>query len=110
MLQGFASHGRDFLYARGAADLKEEGGYGMFCNVYSRMPKHKRQEAETERHYKIGGFFTMNMTEVTSQSRQAVTEILAGAHLHPGAIFVIGCSSSEVLGQRIGTATSLEAA
>ncbi len=52
----------------------------------------------------------MNFEEVTDQSRQAAIEILDGANLKPGSIFVIGCSSSEVLGDQIGTATSMEAA
>jgi uncharacterized protein (TIGR01440 family) len=52
----------------------------------------------------------LNYEEIKEQARQAVTEILEAAHLKKGAIFVIGCSSSEVLGQRIGTATNLDSA
>lgn len=52
----------------------------------------------------------MNFAEVTAQSRQAVIEILDGSGVKEGSIFVIGCSSSEVLGDQIGTATSMEAA
>ncbi len=52
----------------------------------------------------------MNFEQVTNQSRQAVIEILEGAGVKAGSIFVIGCSSSEVLGDQIGTATSMEAA
>lgn len=48
--------------------------------------------------------------DLTAVSRQAVTELLQSAGLHPGDLFVVGCSSSEVLGQRIGSASSLEAA
>ena len=52
----------------------------------------------------------MDFKEITSQSKQAVTEILAGARLTPGSIFVVGCSSSEILGDQIGTATNLDSA
>ena len=52
----------------------------------------------------------MDLKEITTESRQAVTEILEGAKLNPGDIFVIGCSSSEILGSQIGTATNLDSA
>ncbi len=52
----------------------------------------------------------MDLTEITAQSRQAVEELLNVAHIKEGAIFVIGCSSSEILGDQIGTATNLESA
>ena len=48
--------------------------------------------------------------EITSQARQAVTELLEQAKLRPGKILVIGCSSSEMVGGRIGKDSSLEAA
>lgn len=47
---------------------------------------------------------------ITTQARQAVTELLDAANLSTGDIFVVGCSSSEVLGGHIGKASSLEAA
>ncbi len=52
----------------------------------------------------------MNYEEITNQCKQAVTEILQAANLKEDSIFVIGCSSSEILGDQIGTATSIEAA
>ncbi|MBP3196333.1 MAG: DUF436 family protein, partial [Butyrivibrio sp.] len=52
----------------------------------------------------------MDLSEVTSQARQAVSEILEGARLKEGSIFVIGCSSSEILGDQIGTATNRDSA
>ncbi|MBQ7614562.1 MAG: TIGR01440 family protein [Butyrivibrio sp.] len=52
----------------------------------------------------------MNYSEVKTQAMQAVTEILEGAKLSAGSIFVIGCSSSEILGDQIGTATNLDSA
>ena len=52
----------------------------------------------------------MDFAEITNQSRQAVKEILQAAGLKKGAIFVVGCSSSEILGDQIGTATNLDSA
>ncbi len=52
----------------------------------------------------------MDMKEITAQARQAVEEILERANLKEGSIFVIGCSSSEILGDQIGTSTNLESA
>ncbi len=48
--------------------------------------------------------------QITAQARTAVTELLDAAGLNAGDIFVVGCSSSEVLGGRIGKASSGEAA
>ena len=48
--------------------------------------------------------------ELTAQARQAVTELLEAAKLKPGKIFVVGCSSSEMVGARIGKGSSMEAA
>ena len=48
--------------------------------------------------------------EITGQARQAVTELLERARLEPGDIFVVGCSSSEVGGHRIGSDSSPEVA
>lgn len=47
---------------------------------------------------------------ITAQTRTAVTELLDAAGLKAGNLFVVGCSSSEVLGGRIGKASSQEAA
>ena len=47
---------------------------------------------------------------ITEQARQAVTELLEAAKLRPGQLFVVGCSSSEMVGARIGKGSSLEAA
>ena len=48
--------------------------------------------------------------ELSAQAALAVIEVLDQANLKAGDIFVVGCSSSEVLGGRIGKASSLEAA
>ena len=48
--------------------------------------------------------------QITEQARTVVTELLEQAKLKPGALLVIGCSSSEMVGQRIGKGSSMEAA
>lgn len=47
---------------------------------------------------------------ITAQARQAAEELLAAAHLRTGDIFVVGCSSSEIVGGHIGKDSSMEAA
>jgi len=47
---------------------------------------------------------------IKNQARQAVTELLDVAALNAGDILVIGCSSSEMVGLKIGKGSSLEAA
>jgi uncharacterized protein (TIGR01440 family) len=49
-------------------------------------------------------------SEITNQARQAVLELLDAANLKAGDIFVVGCSSSEVLGEHIGKGSSMDAA
>ena len=48
--------------------------------------------------------------EITKQANIVVTELLEQAKLKPGSLLVIGCSSSEMVGQRIGKGSSMEAA
>ena len=52
----------------------------------------------------------MELNELTAQARLAAEELLAAAHLEAGDIFVVGCSSSEITGGRIGHHSSMEAA
>ena len=47
---------------------------------------------------------------ITAQARQAAAELLETAKLEQGDLFVVGCSSSEIVGGQIGHASSLEAA
>ncbi len=47
---------------------------------------------------------------IKQQAAQAVTELLEVANLKQGDLFVIGCSSSEIVGLKIGKGSSLEAA
>ncbi|MCI8500941.1 MAG: TIGR01440 family protein [Oscillospiraceae bacterium] len=48
--------------------------------------------------------------EIVKQVRQAAEELLAAASCRERDIFVVGCSSSEILGEKIGTHSSEEAA
>lgn len=53
---------------------------------------------------------TYTLEELCAQAALAVRELLDAAHLEAGDIFVVGCSSSEIVGGHIGHASSLEAA
>ena len=48
--------------------------------------------------------------EIKSQAYQACKELVEIAKLQKGDIFVVGCSSSEVMGQHIGKASDINAA
>ena len=48
--------------------------------------------------------------QIEQEARQAVTELLAEAKLKKGDVFVVGCSSSEIVGGHIGKDSSREAA
>ena len=48
--------------------------------------------------------------EIKKQAAAAVTELLEVADLKAGSILVVGCSSSEIVGETIGHGSSLEAA
>ena len=48
--------------------------------------------------------------ELTVQANEAIRELIDNSHLRPGDLVVIGCSSSELLGARIGKGSSPEAA
>jgi uncharacterized protein (TIGR01440 family) len=48
--------------------------------------------------------------EITKQARTVVTELIEQANMKPGSLLVIGCSSSEMVGKRIGKGSSMEAA
>ena len=52
----------------------------------------------------------MDYTQLTAQARQATEELLEAAHLETGDIFVVGCSSSEIMGGHIAHDSSMEAA
>ena len=48
--------------------------------------------------------------EITLQARTVVTELLEQANMRPGSLLVIGCSSSEMVGEKIGKGSSMDAA
>ena len=48
--------------------------------------------------------------EITAAAKAAAEEIIENANLSAGKILVIGCSSSEVCGDKIGTNSSVEIA
>ena len=48
--------------------------------------------------------------DITVQARTVVTQLLDQANMKPGSLFVIGCSSSEMVGKRIGKGASMDAA
>ena len=50
------------------------------------------------------------MNNIAQQVKQAAEELLTAANLHSGDIVVVGCSSSEVIGSRIGTDSRPEVA
>lgn len=50
------------------------------------------------------------LAEIAGQIRAALEELLEVACLRPGQILVVGCSTSEVVGARIGSAGSVEVA
>lgn len=50
------------------------------------------------------------LNEIKKQAEQAVRELIDTAGLGAGDLLVIGCSSSEIVGERIGKGSSLDAA
>ena len=48
--------------------------------------------------------------DITVQARTVVTELLDQSSLKSGSLFVVGCSSSEMVGKRIGKGSSMDAA
>lgn len=50
------------------------------------------------------------LEKLEQESYKAASEILEAAKVKKGNLFVVGCSTSEVLGSKIGTASSPEAA
>lgn len=52
----------------------------------------------------------MDLAEITRQTEEVTRGLLEVARLKPGQILVLGCSTSEVRGQRIGAAGSTDVA
>lgn len=47
---------------------------------------------------------------IQNEAKTAITELIERSNLKPGSIVVIGCSSSEIIGENIGKGSSPEAA
>ena len=47
---------------------------------------------------------------IRAEAAQAVSALLEEANLQPGELFVVGCSSSEIVGNAIGRGSSMDAA
>ena len=52
----------------------------------------------------------MTFAHITAQAAEAMDILLAAARPAPGALMVLGCSTSEAVGKRIGSGSSEEAA
>ncbi len=52
----------------------------------------------------------MNREELAAEAERAVEELIAAAGVRPGRVLVVGCSTSEIMGGKIGTCGSEEAA
>lgn len=52
----------------------------------------------------------MELAEIREQAAQAAQQVCDAAGLRAGDLFVVGCSSSEVCGEKIGTHSSVEVA
>lgn len=50
------------------------------------------------------------LEQIKNEAQKAVCELCDAAKLSKGSLFVVGCSSSEVLGEKIGTNSSLDVA
>lgn len=50
------------------------------------------------------------MSDIKTQAQTAVKELIDAANLKKGDLFVVGCSSSEVIGEKIGTSSSVQTA
>lgn len=47
---------------------------------------------------------------IKKQAHDAITQIIDAAKLKSGSVFVVGCSTSEILGEKIGTMSSFDTA
>ncbi|MBQ8083173.1 MAG: TIGR01440 family protein [Clostridia bacterium] len=52
----------------------------------------------------------MELGEIRTAAASAAAEVLEASRLKPGDLFVVGCSSSEVMGEKIGTHTNTDIA
>ena len=52
----------------------------------------------------------MKLEELVQELEESIEELLRKGNAKAGSVLVIGCSTSEILGNRIGTGGSLKAA
>ena len=50
------------------------------------------------------------LSQITEDAKNAVEALICAAKAKKGSLFIVGCSSSEVLGEKIGTNSSLDVA
>lgn len=50
------------------------------------------------------------MSDIANQARDAVIEVIDASHIKKGELFVVGCSSSEIVGKNIGQGSAPEVA
>lgn len=51
-----------------------------------------------------------DIKEIAKQAKDAVLEVIEASKIKEGEIFVVGCSSSEIIGEKIGKGSSPETA
>lgn len=68
------------------------------------------RRAETQDNYIYKKVIEMTYEEIRAHAAAAVAELLETARLSAGDIFLIGCSSSEIKGARIGKGSDIDAA
>ena len=50
------------------------------------------------------------MMSYKEEAKKAVSEVIEASKIKPGELFVVGCSSSEIIGKKIGTDSNVEVA
>lgn len=56
------------------------------------------------------GVFLMNLNHIQQQSKEILAELVSKSSVNSQKILVVGCSTSEVLGKKIGTSSDLNVA
>lgn len=52
----------------------------------------------------------MELAEISNRAEEIIQKFMSAAKLKPGNILVVGCSTSEVMGRRIGSGSNMEVA
>jgi len=66
--------------------------------------------ASSKTFHAVRGLVLLDLDSVRKEVRLAIDGLLQASNLKPGQIVVLGCSTSEILGKRIGTSGSIEVA